>query len=164
MVNVRTGFVALDEGVGDEGVPLWAIVVSMEVVDRPGDFAILAGKAVIVDVAAPLVLSHGVIVTASFIKAIDKIARDDDAMDSFSSMATAETFRHGLSRKLIKNRNKARVRFFRIGVEFGGLGRFFGEILRVTSDEEGVASGFSRQRKARDYQSKKNCAVHAKLF
>ncbi len=159
-----TGFVALDEGVGDEGVALWTVVVSMKVVNRPRDLSILTGESVVVDVAAPLVFSHGVIVAASFIKAIDKIARDDDAMDSFSNMATAETFRNGLPRKLIKNRDKARVGFFRIGVEFGGLRGFFGEILRVASDEEGVASGFSCQRKARYDQSKKKCAGHVKLF
>ena len=161
---MRTGFVALDEGVGDEGVPLWAIVVSVKVVDRPGDFSILTGKAVVVDVAAPLVFSHGVIVTASFVKAIDKIARDDDAKDGFRNMAAAETFRNGLSRKLIKNRDKARVRLFRIGVEFAGLRGFFSEILRVASDEEGVASGFCSERKDRDDQGEKKCAGHAGLF
>ena len=161
---MRTGFVALDEGVGDEGVALWAIVVAMKIIDRPGDLSILAGESVVVDVAAPLVFSHGVVVAAGFVKAIDKIARDDDAKDGFRNMAAAETFRNGLSRKLIKNRDKARVRLFRIGVEFGGLGSLFSEILRVASDEEGVASGFCSERKDRDDQGEKKCAGHAGLF
>jgi len=164
MIDMRTGFIALDEGVGNEGVTLRTIVVAMKVVDRPRDLSILAGKTVVADVAAPLVFPHGVVVAAGFVKAIDKIARDDDAKDGFRKVATAETFRNGLSRKFIKNRYKARVRLFRIGVEFGGLGSLFSEILRVASDEEGVASGFSGERKARDDQGEKKCAGHAGLF
>ena len=115
MADVGADLVALDEGIGDEGVALWSVVVAVEVVDGPGDFSVVACEAVVGDVAVPLVFAHGVVVAAGFVEAVDKVAGDDDAEEVFGDLAATEIFGNRLSGKLVKDFDEAGVGLFRVG-------------------------------------------------
>lgn len=160
MADVGADFVALDEGIGDEGVALWAVVVAVEVVDGPGDLSVVACEAVVGDVAVPLVFAHGVVVAAGFVEAVDKVAGDDDAEDALGDVAATEIFGNRLSGKLVEDFDEAGVGLFRVGVEGGGCGGFFGEVLGVAGDEEGVAFGFSGEGGGCDGKGEKKRADH----